>query len=152
MDSKIRVSEFRGAISCRGPGYELCNFCFWANVFHSMPPQHRTPEPPTANNNQHHNHGRRWRKWFPSANTPRRRIRKSAAGTTGCENITISHEIGQRRQTRGDERRRRRMREGDGGGLEATKAEARGGPPGGRREAMTASVVDERCVVGRQEA
>jgi hypothetical protein len=42
------------------------------------------------------------------------------------------------------------MREGDGGGREATKVEARGGPPGSRQEAMPASVVDERYVVGKR--
>jgi hypothetical protein len=77
------------------------------------------------------------RKWPPSANTLRRRAIKSVAGTNGCYyDLTISHEIGQRQQTRGDKKRWQRMREGDGGGLEMTKVEARGGPP----------VVDKRPV------
>ena len=28
VDSKMIVLEFRGGISCKGPGYELYGFCF----------------------------------------------------------------------------------------------------------------------------
>ena len=91
-------------------------------------PKNSTPGPPTTNNNHHHNHGRRWRKWPLSANTPRGHVGKSAVGTTGCYDLTLttSHEIGQRWQTRGgDERRRRRMRNCDAVRQKAAKAETR---------------------------
>ena len=42
------------------------------------------------------------------------------------------------------------MREGDGGGLEMTKVEARGGPPVSRQGATMALVADERCIVGKR--
>ena len=48
---------------------------------HTPKTKKRTPEPPPANNNHHNNHGRRWQKCPPSANTPRRRVGKSAVGT-----------------------------------------------------------------------
>jgi hypothetical protein len=54
---KIRVSEFLGTISCRGPGYEPCIFCFWGKHF---------PEQSTKLKNKHHHNGE------PFAPTPLR--------------------------------------------------------------------------------
>ena len=95
-----------------------------------LTPKNRTPKPPTAKNKHHHSNGHRCQKWTPSVHTPRRLIGKNVVETTGCFDLTISHEIGQRQQTRGgDERRRRRMREGDDSVRKVRKVEARGGPP-----------------------
>jgi len=42
------------------------------------------------------------------------------------------------------------MREGNGGGREMKKAEARGGLPVGSRKAVTALEAKERCVVAKR--
>ena len=44
----------------------------------------------------------------------------------------------------GDERQQQRMREGDSGEREARKAEARGGPPDIRQEAMASGPLDNQ--------